>query len=66
MIAAIGTEILGTTCLKLSDGLSRPLPPAVMAVGYAATFAMMGLALKTLPVGFVYAVWSGSVRRRSP
>lgn len=59
MVLAICAEIVGTTCLKLSAGLSKPLPTVAMALSYAATFAMLGLTLKTLPVGFVYAIWSG-------
>lgn len=45
--------------LKYSDGLTRPLPTAVTAVSMVASVVLLGIALKTLPVGTAYAVWTG-------
>lgn len=56
---AIVCEVVGTTALRLSDGFSRPLPSLAVAAGYGAAFYLMSLALKSLPLGFVYAVWAG-------
>lgn len=59
LFLAIVCEVIGTTALKLSDGFSKPLPVAVVAVGYGLAFWLLALVLKTIPVGVAYAVWSG-------
>jgi small multidrug resistance pump len=59
LMVAITSEVLGTLSLKASDGLSRLWPTVVMVIAYAVSFAMLALALKTLPVGTTYAVWAG-------
>ncbi|MGI9253951.1 MAG: DMT family transporter [Thermomicrobiales bacterium] len=56
---AIAAEIVGTTSLKLSDGFSRLSWTTVVIIGYALSFYLMSQALKTLPIGLVYAIWSG-------
>ncbi|OYU14741.1 MAG: hypothetical protein CFE37_09675 [Alphaproteobacteria bacterium PA4] len=56
---AIVLEILATTCLKLSDGLAR-WAWAVASIGlYALCFLALAPALKSIPVGVAYAIWSG-------
>jgi len=45
--------------LKYTDGFSRPLPTILTVVSMTVSVAMLGLALKTLPVGTAYAVWTG-------
>ena len=45
--------------LKLSDGFSRLLPTISFAVFAVASFALLNLALRDLPVGVAYAVWTG-------
>ena len=57
--AAILLEVLGTTALKASEGFTRLVPSTVTAVAYMASFYLLSLALKTLPMGIAYAVWSG-------
>ena len=56
---AIATEVLGTAALKASQGFTRWLPGAVVLAAYGASFFLLSLALKTLPLGLSYAVWSG-------
>jgi multidrug transporter EmrE-like cation transporter len=56
--AAIGSEVAATLALKASDGFSRPLPAAIVVVGYAISFWLLALVLKHLSVGTTYAVWS--------
>ena len=56
---AILAEVVATSALKASDGFTRPLPAAVTAIGYGLAFYLLALALKTIPVGIAYAVWSG-------
>lgn len=60
LVSAIAGEVVGTTALKLSDGLTRPGPLAVVAAGYLTSFALLALALKELEVSVAYAVWSGA------
>ena len=56
---AIGSEIVATTSLKLSDGFTHPLPAVVVVVGYAVSFYALSISLRSFPLGVVYAVWSG-------
>lgn len=45
--------------LKYTDGLSRPMPTALTAISMIASVILLGLAVRTLPVGTAYAVWTG-------
>lgn len=56
---AIAAEVIGTTALRASNGLSRLAPVAIVVVAYGASFALLALTLKHLPLGTTYAVWSG-------
>jgi small multidrug resistance pump len=56
---AIALEITGTTALKLSEGLANLRWAAVVLVSYGGAFTAMSFALKSLPVGLTYAIWSG-------
>jgi small multidrug resistance pump len=58
LAAAIFSELVGTTSLKLSDGFSRPLPSIVVVLGYGAAFYLLSLTLEELPVGVVYGTWA--------
>jgi multidrug transporter EmrE-like cation transporter len=55
---AIASEVIATLALKASDGFSRPLPAAIVVVGYGLSFWLLALVLKHLSVGTTYAVWS--------
>ena len=56
---AIVSEVIGTSALRASDGFSRWLPGLVVVLGYGTAFYLMSMALKHLPLGYTYAVWSG-------
>jgi small multidrug resistance pump len=56
--AAILSELIGTTSLKLSEGFSRPLPSLVVVLGYGAAFYFLSLTLEELPIGIVYGTWA--------
>lgn len=45
--------------LKYSEGFTRPIPSALTIVGALASFWLLSLAMKSLPVGTAYAVWVG-------
>ena len=56
---AIASEVVATSALKASYGMTRLAPASLVVVGYSAAFYLLALTLKTLPVGSVYAIWSG-------
>ncbi len=56
---AIVSEVIATSALKASEGFTRLLPSAIVVVGYGVAFYCLSLVLRTLPVGIVYAIWSG-------
>ena len=45
--------------LKYSDGFSRLVPSVLTVAAMAASIGCLGIALKSLPVGTAYAVWTG-------
>ena len=58
LASAIATEVIATVALKASDGFSRPVPAAIVVVGYGTQFWLLALVLKHLSVGTTYAIWS--------
>lgn len=56
---AIIAEVIGTSALKASNGFTVWLPSLVVAVGYGVSFYFLSLALRAIPVGVAYAIWSG-------
>lgn len=59
LVLAIVSEIVATSALKASDGMTRVGPAAVVVIGYGVAFLLLAHTLRSMPVGFVYAVWSG-------
>jgi len=45
--------------LKYTNGFTRLVPTVLTAISMAVSLGLLGLALKTLPVGTAYAVWTG-------
>jgi len=45
--------------LKASSGFTRPVPTVLFVVCAAASFTLLATALRNLPVGSAYAVWTG-------
>jgi quaternary ammonium compound-resistance protein SugE len=45
--------------LKYTEGFTRPVPTALTAVSLVASMGLLGLAVRTLPIGTAYAVWTG-------
>lgn len=56
---AIFFEVCGTAALKVSDGISRPGYFILGLALYVLSLSALAVALKTLPVGASYAIWSG-------
>ncbi|GAA5523894.1 multidrug transporter EmrE [Microbulbifer aestuariivivens] len=59
LAVAILAEVTATTALKASEQFSRPLPSALVVLGYGVSFYMLTLVLKSMPVGIAYAIWAG-------
>ena len=57
---AIVTEVIGTSALQSSQGFTRLLPSVTVIVSYIISFYLLSLTLSSIPVGVVYAVWSGA------
>lgn len=56
---AIFWETVGTTALKASDGFTKLGPSVVVVLAYGVSFYLLAQALKTIPIGIAYAIWSG-------
>ena len=52
-------ETFWAVCLKYSDGMRRLWPTVLTLAGMAASFALLAAALRKLPLGTAYAVWTG-------
>ena len=59
MLASAVLEAVWATALGYSQGLSRPLPTVVFAVALVASMAGLGWAVRRIPIGTAYAVWTG-------
>ena len=56
---AIVAEVIGTTALKASNEFTRLWPSLIVMVGYGTAFYFMSISMRVLPVGIMYAIWSG-------
>ena len=56
---AIVAEVIGTTALKASNEFTRLVPSLIVVVGYGTAFYFMSISMRVLPVGIMYAIWSG-------
>ncbi|MFV2034095.1 MAG: multidrug efflux SMR transporter [Halocynthiibacter sp.] len=59
LILAVLAETVGTSALQASQQFTRLLPSVIVVLGYALSFYLMALTLRYMPVGIVYAIWSG-------
>jgi small multidrug resistance pump len=57
---AIVAEVIATSALKASEGFTRTLPSVLVVAGYGIAFYMLSLTLRSIPMGVVYAIWSGA------
>jgi small multidrug resistance pump len=60
LCVAIVSEVIATSALGSSQGFTKPLPTAIVLIGYAIAFYFLSLTLRTIPVAIAYAVWSGA------
>ncbi|UJA19038.1 multidrug efflux SMR transporter [Thermoleophilia bacterium SCSIO 60948] len=56
---AIALEVFGSSLLKATEGLTRPLPTVAMLGAYALSIFLLTQVVRELEIGFTYAVWAG-------
>jgi small multidrug resistance pump len=59
LLLAIAAEVVATSALKATESFTRIGPSVIVVLGYGAAFYLLSLTFRTLPVGVVYAIWSG-------
>lgn len=59
LFVAICAEVAGTLALRYTHGFMKLLPSLIVIVAYSLAFYMLSLALRNIPVGIAYAIWSG-------
>ncbi|MGB2078614.1 MAG: DMT family transporter [Vibrio sp.] len=53
------SEVAWAVGLKYSEGLTKPIPAAFTIISLVISFVLLGIALRTLPLGTAYGVWVG-------
>jgi quaternary ammonium compound-resistance protein SugE len=59
LLAASGFEVAWAAGLKGADVWSRALPAALTILNMVMSAALLGYAMRTLPLGTTYAIWTG-------
>ena len=59
LLLAISAEVIGTSCLRLSEGMTRPVPTLLVFTAYAIAMALLSKVVMSIPLGITYAIWSG-------
>ncbi|MDR9427948.1 MAG: SMR family transporter [Salibaculum sp.] len=59
LMLAVAAETIGTSALQASAQFTRLWPSVLVVVAYAISFYLLSLTLKYMPVGIMYAMWSG-------
>lgn len=60
LFAASAFEVVWALALKKSDGFSAAGPTIVFGVALALSMSLLAYALRSLPVGTAYAIWTGT------
>ena len=59
LLAAGLFEVVWATALKLSHGFTNKLAVATVVIGMALSVWLLSLAMRTIPMGTAYAIWTG-------
>jgi quaternary ammonium compound-resistance protein SugE len=59
LIIAGVLEIVWAFSMKMSEGFTKPIPAAVTIVTMIASFALLSMSMKSLPLGTAYTIWTG-------
>ncbi|TPW31206.1 DMT family transporter [Pararhizobium mangrovi] len=60
LFVAVCFEVVATSALKQTAGFTRLLPSTICIVGYALAIYFLSLTVRSMPVGVIYAIWSGT------
>lgn len=52
-------EVCWAYSMKQSDGFSKPIPSLITGAAMIASFALLALSMRTLPLGTAYVIWTG-------
>ena len=52
-------EVVWAYTMKLSQGFTRPGPTVVTLIAMVASFGLLSISMRTLPLGTAYTVWTG-------
>jgi len=52
-------EVVWAFCMKQSQGFSKPVPASITIVTMIASFVLLSISMKSLPLGTAYAIWTG-------
>ena len=59
LLLSITAETIGTSCLKLTEGFTRPIPAVVVISAYVVSVTLMSRVVQVIPIGLTYALWAG-------
>lgn len=59
LLAAGILEVTWAVFMKMSDGFTKVMPSIITGIGYFASAVFLALALRKLPLGTAYAMWTG-------
>ena len=59
LLIAILSEVIATSSLKASEGLTKLWPSVIVIIGYGLALYFLSITVKVMPVGISYAIWSG-------
>ena len=52
-------EVVWAYAMKLSEGFTRPVPSVITGVAMMASFVLLAMAMRSLPLGTAYTIWTG-------
>ena len=59
LLAAGILEVVWAFAMKQSHGFTKPIPSLITLVTMIASFALLSIAMRTLPLGTAYTIWTG-------
>jgi quaternary ammonium compound-resistance protein SugE len=59
LVVAGVLEVVWAFFMKQSEGFTRPLPAAITIVTMIASFTLLSMSMKSLPLGTAYTIWTG-------
>jgi small multidrug resistance pump len=59
LLFAVFSETIGTAALQASQQFTKFWPSVIVVIAYAVSFYLLAFALRTIPLGIAYALWSG-------